>query len=223
MSILNFHGIGDPHSGIDSSEARYWISVERFRNVLDRVVAHRDHGHSILLTFDDGNFSDIEIGVPELRARGLRAHFFVLTGRCGDPHYLSAEDMRSLAACEMRVGLHGRDHMDWRRLDPPALDADVRVAREELAKITGQQVDSVAIPFGSYNRRVARYLKSLGFAEIYTSDGGLASDGAKLRHRLSIRKDMSDAEVESFLKGGEDHWQSRLITSVKRFLKEHVI
>ncbi|MFZ7094486.1 polysaccharide deacetylase family protein [Primorskyibacter sp. 2E233] len=223
MSILNFHGIGTPHDGVDSSEARYWISAERFCSVLNRVAAQREHGRRILLTFDDGNRSDIDIGVPELRARGLNAHFFMLTGRCDNPHYLSAEDMRALATGEMRVGLHGRDHLDWRRLDPPALDVDIRDAQITLAEIIGQPVKSVAIPFGGYNRRVVKYLKALGFAEIYTSDGSHTSDRHRLRHRLSIRKDMTDAEVDTFLEGVEDNWRPRLIRGAKSFLKEHFI
>lgn len=223
VSILTFHGIGTPHGGVDASEALYWISAQRFRSILDRVAAHRDRGRNILLTFDDGNRSDIDIGVPELRTRGLTAHFFILTGRCDNPHYLAVAEIRALAASEMRVGLHGRDHLDWRRLDPPALDIEIRCAREELSEITGRTINSVALPFGGYNKRVAKHLKALDFSEIYSSDGGHTSDKRRLRYRLSIRNDVPDAEVETYLEGGRDTWQTRLVRSAKTFLKEHVI
>ena len=223
MSILTFHGIGTPHDGVDSNEARYWICAERFGKVLDRVADYQRRDRKILLAFDDGNRSDITIGVPGLRARNLTAHFFMLTGRCDNPRHLNAGDIRALAAGEMRVGLHGRDHLDWRRLGSEALDFDIRDSRKDLVEITGQPVDSVAIPFGGYNRRVSKYLKGLGFAEIYTSDGSHTSVRRRLRHRLSIRKDMTDAEVDSFLAGSPVHWRSRLMRGTKSCLKEHII
>jgi len=221
VSILNFHGIGVPHDSIDPGESRYWIGFDRFREVLDQVKKRKNQGQSIELTFDDGNRSDVEIAVPELRGRGMVAHFFVLTGRCNDPNYLSAEQIHSLANSDMMVGLHGRDHLDWRTLGPAALRAETQDARAELAVMTSQDIASVAIPFGGYNRRVMKKLKSLEFGEIYTSDGGIASDQSRVRHRLSVRNDMPDSFISDFLEADEK-LSSQILRGAKSMLKQYV-
>lgn len=220
--ILNFHGIGIPHKSVDQGEAPYWVSVDRFHRILDQIETHRERGHQIKITFDDGNRSDMEIAVPELRKRGLIGHFFVLTGRCEDPRYLSAAEIRALADSEMLVGLHGRDHVDWRRIDDPTLEAETVTARATLSDMAGMPIDTVGIPFGGYDRRVMRQLKRTGFSEIYRSDGGLASDRTRLRHRTSIRAGMSDSFIESVLAGRESPMR-RMKRALKTILKEHVV
>lgn len=222
LAIINFHGIGTPHAGVAPDEARYWIGTDRFRELLDRVVVSRAKGRQVMVTFDDGNRSDIEIAVPELRQRGLTACFFVLTGRCEDPRYVSASEIAALADSEMTVGLHGRDHVDWRRLPAGEFHAETVGARETLAGITGRPITAVGIPFGGYNRRVIGSLKRAGFTEIYTSDGGHASDRRRLRHRLSVRNDMPDDEVDAFMDGREPVL-AKVGRAVKILLKEHVI
>ncbi len=82
--ILNFHGIGTPHAGVDAAERPYWISREFFTDILDLVAGRPQVGW----TFDDGNASDLEAAAM-LEARGLNGEFFVLAGRFGPEHYLT--------------------------------------------------------------------------------------------------------------------------------------
>ncbi len=221
LCILNFHGIGKPHEGVSAGEAPYWVSRARFCRILDQIKAYEAQGGHVLITFDDGNRSDFEFACPELVARNLTASFFVLTGRCGDSQYLSAGDIRALHVKGMRIGLHGKDHIDWCTIDDASLATETIEARTELSEIVGQLVDTVAIPFGSYNGRVMRHLKHAGFREIYTSDGGSASNSKRVRHRTSIREDMSDSWIENTLSGKESPVR-RLKRGLKGLLKEHV-
>ena len=84
-----------PARALAPGEADYWIGVDRFLDVLDRISGHPDR-ERLFITFDDGNISDLAIAVPELQRRGLRAEFFVLTGRIGQPGSLDADDIRAL-------------------------------------------------------------------------------------------------------------------------------
>lgn len=222
VCILNFHGLGIPHAGVEPDEAPYWVSVDRFKSILDKVALRAEQGQKLKITFDDGNRSDLEIGVPELRARGLTGHFFVLTGRCEDPLYLSESEIRDMAASEMEIGLHGKDHVDWRKLDASGLSVETKEARDTVARITGQAINTVGIPFGGYNRTVVSHLKGLGFTEIYTSDGGHTSDQRRLRHRSSITAHMSEGDIEAIL-DGEVPMMTRLKRDAKSWLKEYVV
>jgi peptidoglycan/xylan/chitin deacetylase (PgdA/CDA1 family) len=57
------------------------------------------------------------------------------------------------------------------------LDRELRVARDRLSGILRTKVDEAAVPFGSYDRRVIRALKSHGYRLAYTSDRGRAPNG----------------------------------------------
>ncbi len=197
--ILNFHGVGAPNPEVPPDERPYWLSAGRFRDILDQVAALREAGRDIRITFDDGNRSDVEVAVPELSARGLSATFFVLTGRFGREDSVSERDVRTLLDMGFAVGLHGRAHVDWRRLDDAGLAEETVVARLHLAEVAGRPIGEVAIPFGCYNRRVIAHLERQGFQRIFTSDGGHASPAARIQPRTSLRADMDDARVLAIL------------------------
>jgi peptidoglycan/xylan/chitin deacetylase (PgdA/CDA1 family) len=200
MPILNFHGIGVPHAQIGAEERRYWISAELFSQIIKLTSQSRK---PCAYTFDDGNLSDLEIAMPELVAAGITAAFFVLTGRIGRPNYLDAQDIRRLADAGMTIGLHGKNHVDWRACDDKTFEEETTGARKELEAILGQSVDSVAIPFGAYNKRILARLTALGFRSIYTSDGGFGDPEETIIPRMSLRADMDAKYIKDVIAGKE--------------------
>lgn len=197
--ILNFHGIGEPHSGVEQSERPYWISEEQFGACLDVCERHRN---LIEITFDDGNRSDLTVAAPALKRRQLTACFFVLSGRMHDPQYLSREAMREMRAMGMTIGLHGGQHLDWRQLSDDALHDELYGARHLIADAAGAPVEVAAIPFGHYDRRVMRKLLDARFRHVYSSDGGPAVRGRWFQPRTSIRRDTDLGALEAEIAGG---------------------
>ena len=220
ITILNFHGIGEPPGGVDEEERPYWVSEARFREILALADRHR-RARRIVFTFDDGNRSDLAIAAPALAASGRSGAFYVLAGRFDDPRYLSREDCRALTAMGMEVGLHGRHHVDWRRLGEAALADEVDEAREEIAAAAGAPVTGVGIPFGAYDKRVMRYLMARGFCQIRTSDGGAADSERQVQNRTSIRSDMPMAGIAALLDGHESVMR-RLRRAASTTLRRHV-
>src|SRR6056297_735130 len=117
IPVLNFHGLGRIPDHVEADERPYWISVTSFEQILDEVIIRRAWGQDVRITFDDGNRTDLEIAAPYLRDRALTATFFVLTGRLKKDGYLMPLDLHSLLDMGMNIGLHGRDHVDWRLLE----------------------------------------------------------------------------------------------------------
>lgn len=220
ITILNFHGIGEPHEGVEANERPYWISKARFAEILDMADRH-PRARSIRFTFDDGNKSDLTIAAPALASRGRTGAFYILAGRFDDPRYLSRDDCRALVGMGMEVGLHGRDHVDWRALDDTALADEIGTARAEIAEASGLPVSGVGIPFGAYDKRVMSLLKSHGFGPIRTSDGGSAREGARVQNRTSIRSDMPLAQIAALMNGAEPVL-SRLRRAASTTLRRHV-
>lgn len=205
---LIFHGIGTPGRSLETGEAPYWISPDLFAGVLDKVSALPDP-KVVRISFDDGNISDLEIGLPMLIERGLKADFFVLTGRIGQGGSLDAAGIRALQNAGMGIGSHGIAHTDWSRLDDAALMDELVTSRKRLEDICGTSVQKAGIPFGAYNSRVLRALKRAGYIAAFSSDGGRMCAKAFLRPRTSIRAGMGANEIDAII-AGEMGWSRRL-------------
>lgn len=188
---VNVHGVGPlPARPLEDGEDQVWTSVEQLERVLDAAVGR----HDVVITFDDGNSSDVEIGLPRLLERGLKARFYLCPGLLGEPGRLDESAVRELHGAGMTIGSHGWTHRDWRTLDwgpggAAGVHDEMVRARRHLERLTGSEVSEVAVPFGSYDRHVLRCLRRTGASRVYTSDGGWARPTAWLQARTSIRRD----------------------------------
>jgi peptidoglycan/xylan/chitin deacetylase (PgdA/CDA1 family) len=198
--VLNLHGIGTPHAGVAADEAFFWVTRPALNMLLDQVVASQtDSEIPIIITFDDGNISDASVALPELSKRGLTATFFICSGRIGAPHYLDKLAITDLLAAGMKIGTHGKDHRNWRGLDPATLDIEVGEARRKIEDACGTSVTQAAIPFGSYDRRVLNRLRQDPFECVYTSDRGLAQSNAWLKPRDTRDETWTEADAARVL------------------------
>ncbi|MBC2931413.1 polysaccharide deacetylase family protein [Nocardioides sp. zg-1228] len=180
---LCFHGIGRPARDLEDGEEPYWITADTYQRVLDEVAGDP----RVRLSFDDGNASDLEIGLPALVERGLTATFYVLAARLDRPGSLARGDVRELSRAGMTIGSHGMDHRPWRGLLPAGVRRELVEARAILAEAAGQQVDRAALPLGRYDRRTLGHLRRLGYASVASSDRRWSTDSAWLQPRFSVR------------------------------------
>lgn len=186
-----FHGIGAPGRAIDDAdESHYWIDRDTYLRVLDEIATWP----ATALSFDDGNASDIEIGLPALVERGLTATFFVLAGRLDTPGSLTTEDVAALQRAGMRVGSHGMDHVSWRSMTPAVRQRELVDARAVIAEIVGE-VTEAALPRGQYDRTTLTWLRRLGYQAVHTSDRRPAAPGAWLQPRFSVTSDDTPATL----------------------------
>jgi peptidoglycan/xylan/chitin deacetylase (PgdA/CDA1 family) len=197
---VNFHGIGTPERALEPGEAPFWIDEDRFKDIVGQIAAHPAR-ERIRITFDDGNRSDRAIALPVLQAKGLRADFFVLSGRIGQPGALDAVGIRALRAAGMGIGSHGATHRHWSRLDAKALREELAGSKTALEALLGEPVTAAAVPFGSYSRDVLAALRDFGYDAAWTSDGGTADPDAFLRPRTSVRDWMDASAIAALLEG----------------------
>jgi peptidoglycan/xylan/chitin deacetylase (PgdA/CDA1 family) len=168
--ILNFHGLGEAPASVDEQEKLYWWSTSSFARLLDLILDHSlSPNPQLSITFDDGNESDALLALPELAKRQLKASFFVCAGRLGKPHYLDKSMIKDLLGSGMSVGSHGMHHRDWCVLGSKEMDEEIVDARKRIEDISQTAVTTVAIPFGSYNRRVLVRLMQEEWDCIYTN------------------------------------------------------
>jgi peptidoglycan/xylan/chitin deacetylase (PgdA/CDA1 family) len=192
---LTFHGIGRTERRLEPGEELFWLDEGEFASALDSVAGRSD----VRITFDDGNASDVEHALPQLRRRGLTATFFVVAGRLGAPGFLDEAGVRELTDAGMGIGCHGMRHRPWRRLDRPALWEELVEAKRVLERVAGRPVTEAACPFGSYDRRVLRFLRTHGYRRAFTSDSGTARSGDWIQARNSVQPGSAAGVIERVL------------------------
>ena len=185
MSVINicFHGIGSPQRSLEPGEDRYWISRTMFARILDEVGERPD----VVLSFDDGNASDIEIGLGTLLQHGRTASFFVLAGRMSQAGSLGAADLQELLRNGMTIGTHGMDHVPWRFLTSAQVDRELVEARDVISAAVDDLVVEAALPLGRYDRTVLSHLRRLGYRRVYSSDRQRANPNAWFQARYSVQ------------------------------------
>ncbi|MEU5940876.1 polysaccharide deacetylase family protein [Micromonospora sp. NPDC047548] len=184
--LLNvcFHGVGEPRRELEPGEDRYWVSADRFHELLDELVTWP----AVRISFDDGNASDVEIALPALLERGLVAEFFLLAGRLHTPGSVDSDGARELHRHGMRIGSHGMWHRSWRGMTPQERHDEFVAARDALAKAADHPVDIVACPLGRYDRQVLAALRGNGYHRVYTSDRRAPRPDAWLQPRFSVHR-----------------------------------
>ncbi|MBD8892427.1 polysaccharide deacetylase family protein [Roseibium litorale] len=189
---ITFHGIGEPIVPLSEGEGRYFVPVETYRRTiacLDKL--EQQSGCRVVVTFDDGNLSDYEAGVPALLDAGRSGEFFVLAGRIGQQGYLNGEQIREMVASGMKIGSHGWDHIDWTKLDEAGRQREFHDARRRIEDEAGVPVLTAAIPFGAFDPLVLSSLKAAGYSQVSTSTSGMGYRDAWFRPRWSVQQDFS--------------------------------
>lgn len=198
-AVIILHGIGTPQRAMEPGEDAFWLSEEQFLKTLDHIVEMGADGPQI--TFDDGNASDVQIALPELEKRNLKATFFLLAGRLDTPGSLTRADVKALAQAGHEIGLHGYAHVDWRQLNANGRTREFETARDTLAALAGRPVTAAAAPFGLYNKTTLRDMAALGFSAFYTSDRGLSSASEFIRPRNCLERSMTETALKQALSG----------------------
>lgn len=194
---LCLHGVGESGRDYEPDEERYWINPAQ----LDELIALKCELQplvNIALTFDDSNASDHDVVADRLAAAGLRAWFFVLADKLGSRSYMDAAQVRALAAAGHTIGTHGLRHVDWRQVAEAELQAEIHGSRAKLEQAVGVAIEHLAIPFGSYDRRVLSALSGAGYTRHYSCDGGprLAST-SWLVPRMTIERTHTPAYLKA--------------------------
>ncbi|MHC5184538.1 MAG: InlB B-repeat-containing protein, partial [Planctomycetota bacterium] len=108
------------------------------------------------MTFDDGLRSQFENAFPLLQEYGLKATFFIyiddLDQGYGD--YMDPNDILALAQDGHEIGSHSYSHPFLTLLDFWEQDAELYYSQAVLQDLTGQDIATIAYPYGDYDANV---------------------------------------------------------------------
>jgi peptidoglycan/xylan/chitin deacetylase (PgdA/CDA1 family) len=107
------------------------------------VVPWNGHPAALSLTFDDGDPSHLDVALPELNARGIKATFFLIGNKTD-----RKDDWRKVIASGHEIGNHSLDHLHTADLKTfRDLEAQVVGAQNVLQKEFGVSLYTYAYPF----------------------------------------------------------------------------
>jgi peptidoglycan/xylan/chitin deacetylase (PgdA/CDA1 family) len=135
----------------------------------------------IMLTFDDSHEEHYSVVAPELEKYGFKGVFFIMTIPLGKPHYMTADEVKSLSDRGHVIGCHTWDHQNVKKLhggnpvvtkivntkkytDPASQEAEawnleLTKPKAKLEQIVGKPVVYFAYPFGAWDYAAVNELK----------------------------------------------------------------
>lgn len=205
LPILMYHGLHRDTASRGRFDPVYSVHPEMFARQLDWLVQARRHsvlldeavsdgdGDRVVISFDDGDVSNVEVALPLLVERGLRAEFFVTTDFIGQAGMLAPDDIRRIAAAGMGIGSHGRTHAFLADLDTADLMAELDDSRCRLQAICGRPIESLALPGGRGGERELLAAQRLGYRHLL---GSVPGPNHRPRHdawlqRLPVTRQLS--------------------------------
>lgn len=189
------------------------VSLKRFRQQLDLLSSQgwatptmaelaanpsKFTGRTAVITFDDG-YVDNLYAVEELRARNMRATWFIVSGSIGrEPGWpadgrpkgrlLNEAELREMQDAGMEIGSHTANHARLTEMDEIGLRTEIESSKATLEDIMGCEVSSFAYPYGAWDGRCVEAVRHAGFRAACTTRTGwaLRDDDPLLLRRLTV-------------------------------------
>ncbi len=235
------------------SKKRPLVRVLCFHDVTDLVwfknlVAYMDERHhiispedfvaarfdtkkiNVLITFDDGYASWVDVALPVLNERNKKAIFFVNSGLIEVSHDMEAQkkfvsdnlllstprktlswnDVSQLHAEGYTIGGHSEGHKRLSELGDEALSADIEGDKKCIEENVGTNIIMFAYPFGrtsDYTERTQRVVGEAGYEYAFTTESRFfdkSERGLLAVPRLCIEEGLSLSQVDKWINGGYD-------------------
>ncbi len=189
VPILLYHRIG-----VSPINSQYYVSPEKFEEQMkllhdweytvipiELLVKAIKKGadlppRPVIITFDDGDISVYTTAFPIMQKYGLTGVTYIVGNYMGTDGYMTAEQIKELAAAGWEVGSHSRSHRDLTRLEPAVQQVEIVEARRVLQEATGSPVLTFAYPFGFMGETAGSYVHAAGYIAAmglgFTSDQG---------------------------------------------------
>jgi peptidoglycan/xylan/chitin deacetylase (PgdA/CDA1 family) len=202
------------------SRYAYELSYFGFTEILDEALELTGPfplQHAV--TFDDGHQSDIA-AAELLSRRRLLGGFFLTAGWVGNrPGFLSWDEARAIAKRGHSIGSHGWTHRLLTRLPDSELRLELERSRGVLQDQLGVEVDTLAVPGGRWNARVAEAACAAGYRRLLTNEafrGRRERFGLEIEGRLHVRRGLAADRAAEYLAAGAPLWAERAQGAVKR-------
>lgn len=241
--ILLYHDIDSPDNPSEKEDLATFKTVVRLNEFEDQMAGLAEDGWNVLsmgryleklqlgsvnskdivLTFDDGHYSNYKFAFPILQQYGFTATFFIIADRIETPFYMNPAALQELAAADMEIASHGLTHTFLPLLAMREIHRELEESKTVLEQVTGHTVHSFAYPGGHFDGRVLHCLQDSGYeaaASCIVGFNTVATDRFRLR-RVEIRRGTSIDDFKNALTRKNILFYQG-VDSVKRMVKKSV-
>jgi peptidoglycan/xylan/chitin deacetylase (PgdA/CDA1 family) len=155
----------------------------------------------VVLSFDDG-YDDNGFAFEELRRRGMRGVFFVVTSALGTPGRLSREQVKAMADAGMEIGSHSVTHVDLRGLRRKRQREEAQGSKQALEELLGRPVVSFCYPGGASSGSTSSVLEEADYWFARTTAPGISRIAGRNFEvgSFTIKPDTGTADLARWLK-----------------------
>jgi len=124
----------------------------------------------VMITFDDTDLDQYEVGNTTLKKYGYKGVYFIMTvsiGKRGKYHYMDKGQIKELADEGNTIGSHTYDHKNVKKYEGEDWVTQIEKPTKTLETITGKKIEHFAYPFGLWNKEAIPELKKRGMKTAY--------------------------------------------------------
>lgn len=196
IPILLYHRVGAEPDDLTVSISRFrqdmeYLQLAGYESLSLAQVKNHLRGNSaglpekpVIITFDDGYLDNYSNAFPLLAQYSMKASFYIITGMMGQPHRMTAAQIREMEAAGMDFGSHTVTHRPLGDLASREAESELAESKQTLEDLLGKAVDCIAYPCGSYTAETLKLVRSTGYQEGFTVRPGFAM----FTNRLAIRR-----------------------------------
>ena len=202
---------------VDNCRSFEDLTKNQFENFCKKLKAIDNYDKNFLITFDDGNKSDIE-AAEIARFYGLKTAHFIITSNIGKNGFLSEDDILDLSISGALIGTHTHNHV-------PLLDDERNLWRDEVYKscrilgdLLGSDVKGLSVPYGLYTMSALSHVKALDL-KIYTSDPYHVGKTRNVIDRLGVNSSNVGSEISDLISSHYSYKRAMLFYLKDLFIK----
>jgi peptidoglycan/xylan/chitin deacetylase (PgdA/CDA1 family) len=169
-----------------------YLSKEGFESIsfnafLDGFQPHPRKKY-IIITFDDGSYSDYAIAFPILKKYGFIATFFVTVSRIGTHDYLDWDQLKEMIDGGMSIQSHSLNHLFLSDLSEDNLRKELTESKRILEDKLSLPVHFISLPGGFCSWQVLKAAEGAGYKGVATSGPGLNVLGREEKKFILFRR-----------------------------------
>ena len=215
-NFLLFHRVLNSKKKIIKNED---IDVKFFIEILEYIKKFNKNKNIkknyIIPTFDDGNLSDFELVLNELKLRNLYSYFFIIPKLIGKRNYLTWDMVINLNKNKMIIGSHSFSHINLVKCKPSIAKYEMKKSKEIIEDKLNEKIDSFSFPYGEFNSNLINLAKETGYKKIFTSRHGISCNKDEYLKRNSLNKDLKINDVKKII-------DAEYLTKLKWFLEDNI-
>ena len=163
---MMYHAVAEePRSEIDELYVRPSELRAQLRYIVDngfQTVTFEDLNNigafykPVMLTFDDGYKDNYTLLYPMLKAYGLKATVFMISGATSSEEFMSPDELKEVSdSGYISIQSHSASHVTLTDISTGSLVNELLTSKSDLGAIVKKPIIALSYPFGAMDKTVA--------------------------------------------------------------------